>query len=200
MVAVFLVANTGWPQSNPDVLEVRLVTDNAHGAYYFQPAGLYVDPGQTVRFVSVHYFHSVTAYHPENGNPESRIPESARAFDAILGEGVPGYRATVEFEFHEKGTYDFYCRLHESHGEVGRIVVGEAGGPAEVAPGQAEAPSRPQDFVGLSVPTTRLPAVNRILEYLDSQRITEQRKVNLPRDELKQIGNAYRSANIPIPD
>lgn len=187
-------------QADSDVLEVRIATDNAHGAYYFEPAGLYVQPGQTVRFVSVHYFHSVTAYHPDNGGHELRIPAAAAPFDELLGDEADSGRESFEVTFQQIGTYDFHCRFHESRGEVGRIVVGRPGGPAEELRGDAEAPVMPEGFVGLSASSTRLPAVQRIFEYLDSRRIVAEKSVSFPRQELKRFGSDYHPVNVPIPD
>lgn len=91
------------------------------GNTYFDPIGLYVEPGTTVRFKLVAGTHSATAY-------ENRIPGDATPFDSgTLSEGV------FEHTFDEAGTYDYYCRPHQST-QVGRIVVGEPGGPAEESP------------------------------------------------------------------
>lgn len=89
---------------------------------YFDPLGLYVEPGTTVRFELAAGTHTATAY-------EDRVPEGAVAFDSgILTEG--GFEHTFE----EPGTYDYYCAPHRSVGMVGRIVVGSPGGPAEDSP------------------------------------------------------------------
>lgn len=89
------------------------------GNTYFDPIGLYVEPGTTVRFEIEAGSHSATAY-------EGRIPTAATPFDSgVLSQG--GFEQT----FDVSGTYDYYCIPHESMGMVGRIVVGEPGGPAE---------------------------------------------------------------------
>lgn len=89
---------------------------------YFDPVGLYVEPGTTVRFELAAGTHTATAY-------EDRVPEGATAFDSgILTEG------SFEHTFEEPGTYDYYCAPHRSLGMVGRIVVGSPGGPAEDSP------------------------------------------------------------------
>jgi plastocyanin len=89
------------------------------GNNYFNPIGLHVEPGTTVRFEILSRGHSVTAY-------EDRIPRGATAFDSGTVSG-----GTFEHTFEESGTYDYHCVPHESGGMVGRIVVGEPGGPAE---------------------------------------------------------------------
>jgi len=92
------------------------------GNNYFDPVGLHVEPGTTVRFEIAAGTHSATAY-------ESRIPAAASAFDSgVISSG--GF----EFSFEEPGTYDYYCIPHKSVGMVGRIVVGSPGGPAEERP------------------------------------------------------------------
>ena len=89
---------------------------------YFDPIGLYVEPGTTVRFEIEAGSHSAIAY-------EDRIPAKATPFDSgTISQG--GF----EYTFETPGTYDYYCIPHQSMGMVGRIVVGEPGGPAEAIP------------------------------------------------------------------
>jgi plastocyanin len=81
------------------------------GNNYFDPIGLHVDPGTTVRFEIAAGGHSATAY-------EDRIPADASAFDSgVISSG--GF----EYTFDEPGTYDYFCIPHESVGMVGRVVV-----------------------------------------------------------------------------
>lgn len=92
------------------------------GNNYFDPVGLHVEPGATVRFEVAAGSHSATAY-------EDRIPTDGRSFDSgLISDGA------FEHTFDTPGTYDYYCRPHKSMGMVGRIVVGDAGGPAEESP------------------------------------------------------------------
>ena len=94
----------------------------AMGNNYFDPIGLYVEPGTTVRFEIEAGSHSVTAY-------DDRIPAAASPFDSgVLSAG------SFEYTFDTPGTYDYYCIPHRSMGMVGRIIVGEPGGPAEATP------------------------------------------------------------------
>lgn len=88
----------------------------------FDPVGLHVEPGTTVRFELEEGSHSATAY-------ADRIPADAEPFDSgVIDAG------SFEHTFEVPGTYDYYCIPHESMGMVGRIVVGEPGGPAEESP------------------------------------------------------------------
>jgi plastocyanin len=99
---------------------------------YFDPVGLHVEPGETVAFELVSGAHSATAYHPDNENAlRRRIPEGAPAWNTGTFGDV-GTARTVTFE--TAGTHDYYCIPHKMVGMVGRIVVGEPGGPAEDAP------------------------------------------------------------------
>ena len=97
--------------------------------YYFDPIGLFVKSGTTVTFRIESGSHSSTAYQEGNGPAEvTRIPEDAEAWDSgTLSE----QGATFEHTFETAGTYDYFCIPHKSLGMVGRIVVDEAGGPAE---------------------------------------------------------------------
>ena len=89
---------------------------------YFDPIGLFVEPGTTVRFEIAAGAHSATAY-------PDRVPAGADAFDSgVLSSG------SYDVAFERPGTYDYYCIPHESVGMVGRIVVGRPGGPAEDSP------------------------------------------------------------------
>lgn len=92
------------------------------GDNYFDPIGLSVEPGTVVRFEIETGSHSATAY-------KDRIPSEAIPFDSgTISQGA------FEYTFETPGTYDYYCIPHESMGMVGRIVVGEPGGPAEESP------------------------------------------------------------------
>ncbi|AQL42832.1 hypothetical protein BV210_08955 [Halorientalis sp. IM1011] len=109
-----------------ETYEVEMVTES--GSYYFDPVGLHVQPGDTVRFVNASGSHSATTYSTDNDRAETRrIPEGARSFDSgVLEE----QGATYSYTFATEGTYDYYCSPHKTLGMVGRIVCGEPGGPA----------------------------------------------------------------------
>ena len=89
---------------------------------WFDPLGLRIEPGQTVRWTNrdAGNSHTVTSYHPELFNRPQRIPAGAAPFgsDYLL----PGDTFSVTFS--ENGIYDYYCVPHEHAGMVGRIVVG----------------------------------------------------------------------------
>ncbi|MEF8842362.1 MAG: plastocyanin/azurin family copper-binding protein [Haloarculaceae archaeon] len=98
---------------------VSMVTEGSE--YYFDPIGLAVEPGDTVEWVIESGSHSSTSY-------DDRIPEGAKPWDSgVLSEEGATFRQTFETE----GTYDYFCTPHKTLGMVGRVVVGEPGGPAE---------------------------------------------------------------------
>ncbi|MFB6153241.1 MAG: plastocyanin/azurin family copper-binding protein [Halodesulfurarchaeum sp.] len=111
------------------------------GAYYFDPIGLFVEPGDTVSWVIKSGVHTTTSYSPSNpGATVQLIPDEAKPWNSgtLTQQG-----ASYEYTFEVPGTYDYYCIPHKSLGMVGRIVCGEPGGPAE----QASIPSsdRPKE-------------------------------------------------------
>jgi len=118
---------TGSDDSASDSNTVQMITEGSE--YYFDPVGLYVEAGETVTFENQSGSHSATAYSEDVSSASvNRIPEDAEAFNSeILSE----QGATYEYTFEATGTYDYFCLPHKSLGMVGRIVVGEPGGPAE---------------------------------------------------------------------
>ncbi|MFA9517008.1 plastocyanin/azurin family copper-binding protein [Halopenitus sp. H-Gu1] len=106
---------------------VMMVTEGSE--YYFDPIGLFIESGDTVTFEIQSGSHSATAYKEGNGPASvTRIADGAEAFNSeILSE----QGATYEHTFETTGTYDFFCIPHKTLGMVGRIIVGEPGGPAE---------------------------------------------------------------------
>lgn len=108
-------------------VEIKLMQTPA-GKTYFDPAGVRIAAGDTVRWVQLSGFHSTTAYHPSNDNHELRIPASAKPWDSdILLADYPKRGATFEHVFTVPGVYDYFCKPHEMAGMVGRIVVGNPG-------------------------------------------------------------------------
>src|SRR5688500_6468208 len=108
-------------------VEVRLV-QTPEGKAFFDPAGVHIAAGDTVRRVQVSGFHSISAYHPKNDNHELRIPQGAQPWDSdiLLGQS-PKVDAIFEQVFTVPGVYDYFCKPHELAGMAGRIVVGEPG-------------------------------------------------------------------------
>jgi plastocyanin len=110
--------------AGPEVIEMR--SDPLGARVWFDPIGLYVDPGTTVRWIVRENVHTTTAYHPHNDKHSRRIPEGAMPWDS--GYLVhPGDHFDVRLTV--PGVYDYYCTPHEGAGMVGRIVVGHSRGP-----------------------------------------------------------------------
>lgn len=106
---------------------VNMLTEGSQ--YYFDPIGLAVDPGTTVTFRNESGSHSATAYQADNGYASTtRIPAGAESFNSgtLTTEGE-----TFDHTFETEGTYDYFCIPHKTLGMIGRIVVGDPGGPAE---------------------------------------------------------------------
>jgi plastocyanin/uncharacterized membrane protein len=109
------VASTGFAQ----VASAQETPVVEMGNNYFDPIGLHVEPGTTVRFELAAGAHSATSY-------SDRIPDDAAGFDSgTISQG------SFEHTFEAPGTYDYFCIPHKSVGMVGRIVVDSPGGPAE---------------------------------------------------------------------
>jgi plastocyanin len=107
-----------------EVIEMR--SDALGSQVWFDPIGLYVEPGATVRWIVRENVHTTTAYHPRNDHHPLRIPESAVPWDSgFLVHPGDHYDVTLTVP----GVYDYYCMPHEAVGMVGRIVVGQPLGP-----------------------------------------------------------------------
>ncbi len=146
-------------------------TSSGGAEVWFEPVGLRVEPGRTVRWIVDRGVHTSTAYHPGNGDFPRRIPEGARPWDSghLIGEGE-----AYERTFRREGVYDYLCRPHEAAGMVGRIVVARAdrashlelpgwdGGVGEKEPAPGD-----EDGVDPELPRaarTSFPSVSRIME------------------------------------
>ncbi len=108
------------------VLEIRMKSDAEGSRVWFDPVGLLVNPGATIRWILDANVHTATAYHPANDGHSLRIPEAARPWDSGLIDN-PGDR--FETTLTAEGVYDYFCAPHEMHGMVGRIIVGRPVGP-----------------------------------------------------------------------
>ena len=112
-----------------EVVEIRMRGNADGSAVWFDPVGVLVEPGQTIRWINVDpgNSHTSTAYHPANAGHPLRIPEEAAPWDSdyLLPDQSYELRLTVA------GVYDYFCLPHEEAGMVGRIVVGHPqGGPS----------------------------------------------------------------------
>jgi plastocyanin len=113
-------------------VEIRMRSDARGEHVGFDPIGILIQPGQTVRWImdSPGNPHTTTAYHPRNGRHSLRIPETAAPWDSGFLVN-PGDRFDVTLAV--DGVYDYFCLPHEAGGMVGRIVVGRPAGPGTLA-------------------------------------------------------------------
>jgi plastocyanin len=108
------------------VVEIRLRSDPLGTHVWFDPIGVLIEPGQTVRWMLEANVHTSTAYHPANDNHALRIPQAAEPWDSgYLVEPGDNFEMTLMVP----GVYDYFCTPHEMAGMVGRIIVGEPTGP-----------------------------------------------------------------------
>jgi plastocyanin len=96
-------------ESPSNVIEIHMKSDLAGGVVGFDPVGVFVQPGQIVRWVCDANVHTTTAYSPKNDNHSLRIPENAEPWgsDFLMPGGSFEVKLTVE------GMYDYYCVPHE---------------------------------------------------------------------------------------
>ena len=113
------------PHAAPPV-EIRMRATERGEHVWFDPIGVFVEPGQTVRWIVDHDVHTVGAYHPANDQHSLRIPDGATPWNSgfLMQKG-----AHFEVTLTVAGVYDYYCLPHEEAGMVGRIIVGKPGGP-----------------------------------------------------------------------
>ena len=107
-------------------MAIRMMSDTLGTTVWFDPIGLWIEPGQTIRFIVHANVHTTAAYHPRNGRHSLRIPEGAKPWDSGFLVNV-GDRFEVVLTV--EGVYDYFCLPHEAAGMVGRIVVGRPAGP-----------------------------------------------------------------------
>lgn len=116
-----------WPRlvAAADVVEIAMQGSPNGARVWFDPVGLLIRPGTTLRWVNKDKgnSHTATAFHPDNDDHPLRIPKGAEPFDS--GYLLPGESFKVTLD--TPGVYDYYCIPHELAGMVGRIVVADEG-------------------------------------------------------------------------
>lgn len=113
-------------------LEIRPVQGREIPEFFFDPVGLQVDVGDTVRFQLNTPHHNINAYHPGFGYRQ-RVPDNVPPFSSPIL--TPGDYWLYTFD--QEGVYDYACSPHEVFGMVGRIVAGSATGPGASPIGEA---------------------------------------------------------------
>ncbi|WP_435178223.1 plastocyanin/azurin family copper-binding protein [Halorussus sp. AFM4] len=103
--------------------QIRMVTEGSE--YYFDPIGLFVEPGTTVEWVIESGAHSSTAYAETYSSANvTRIPNDAEPWNSGI---LTGQDASFSYTFDVTGTYDYFCIPHKTLGMIARIVCGEPG-------------------------------------------------------------------------
>lgn len=121
VAAATLVLRPHWLVAG-DVVEITTGGRPNGSMVWFDPVGLRVEPGTTIRWTNRDKanVHTTTSYHPSLYGRQRRIPEGAEPWDSdYLLEGE-----SFEITLSVPGIYDYYCVPHEHAGMVGRIVVG----------------------------------------------------------------------------
>lgn len=129
------------------------------GSYYFDPIGLYVQPGDTIEWILQSGSHSTTSYSQANPSASTTlIPQDAQPWNSgTISSG------SYSHTFETRGTCDYYCIPHKTLGMVGRIVCGEPGGPAtqQSIPNKPKQGSVPPSDVIVNKQTVPFPYSNR---------------------------------------
>lgn len=104
------------------IVEIKMTGRPDGSMVWFDPIGLRIGPGQTVRWTNADAgnAHSATAYHPSLFGHAQRIPSDAKPWDSGYLLENESFSVTLT----EPGVYDYYCMPHEHAGMVGRIIVG----------------------------------------------------------------------------
>jgi len=143
-------------------LQIQPVEGREIPEFYFEPTGLAIEPGDTVKFNMATPHHNVVAHHPAFGYTQ-RVPDDVPQFSSPMLTAGEYWLYTFE----QEGVHDFNCAPHELFGMVGRVVVGSATGPGANPVGEAPAPSaqsRPPEFTAGLVLGDDAMAPDNILE------------------------------------
>ena len=128
-----LLVSASLPVLADDAVEVRMQGRQDGSHVWFDPIGIRIQPGQTIRWINLDSgnSHTTTAYHPSNFDRPRRIPNGAKSWnsDYLLPE------ESFSVTFKQPGVYDYFCVPHEHAGMVGRIVVGSPQPPGWVMAG-----------------------------------------------------------------
>lgn len=115
-------------RAEADAVEIRMLSDEDGGHVGFDPIGVLLQPGQTVRWRCEANYHTATAYHPANGGRSLRIPRGAEPWASEVLMPGESFHVTLMVE----GVYDYLCEPHEHGGMIGRLIVGKATGPGSM--------------------------------------------------------------------
>ena len=121
----------GWALAHADHASdvVEIFVRSTPEGHFFDPIGVHVPAGTTIRFIVVEGVHDTQAFHPANpvAMGAQGIPTAAQPWDSGMMGGLLQTQPTFEVTLDEEGVYDYFCSPHLPHGMVGRIVVGDVG-------------------------------------------------------------------------
>src|SRR5919198_3318615 len=64
------------------LVEIHMRATERGESVWFDPVGVWVERGTTVRWIVERDVHTTTAYHPKNDHHSLRIPEAAAPWDS----------------------------------------------------------------------------------------------------------------------
>lgn len=122
-LAAFLIGPATAAAGQVVDIAMRGRPDGSH--VWFDPIGIHVRPGDTIRWTNRDRgnSHTATSYHPDVLGRPLRIPAGAKPWNSDYLLPGESFSVTLTVE----GVYDYYCIPHEHAGMVGRIVVGKPG-------------------------------------------------------------------------
>jgi plastocyanin len=89
------------------------------GNLVYEPATVYVAPGDTVHWIWESDDHNIVVENqPEGANWEGTEGDATTLYDT-------GHE--YEFTFETTGTYEYYCQPHRTAGMVAEVIVNESG-------------------------------------------------------------------------
>jgi plastocyanin len=111
--------------ANAEIVQIIMHGNTDGSLVWFDPIGVLVRPGQTVRWTNKDpgNSHTSTAYHPANDRHPLRIPAAAKPWNSDYLLPDQSFETTLTVS----GVYDYFCFPHEHAGMVGRLVVAEPG-------------------------------------------------------------------------
>ena len=123
------LAQTTTTHAASGVVAIAMNSTEDGSKVWYDPIGLLVQPGTTIRWMIMANVHATAAYHPDNDHHSLRIPEHAKPWnsDFLVNPGDH-----FEVTLTEPGVYDYFCTPHEQAGMVGRVIVAKPSGPGSL--------------------------------------------------------------------
>ena len=128
--AILAAATLSTAPAFAEIFEVQMLNkdpENKKIKNIFKPAFLKINPGDTVKFISVNKGHNTQSV-------KGMLPDGAKKWKSKISKDF-------EITFDVEGTYGYKCTPHYSMGMVGMIVVGDGSGNLDAAKG-AKAPKK----------------------------------------------------------